>query len=222
MPVHSEHHVQAARILFEQLCPGEPFLPKAASAAAADSAEVEEEDATLASAQAQAERAAKMQSQVKTLEQEQDQEPEKNRNPERDQGQGQSHGTGAQSLYRIMSAEEWSAAKQCGAYKGNALDSGDGFMHLSTASQVSTTLGRFFAGREDIVLLCVGTDVSALGDLRWEHVHGDTFPHLYKHGSESGVPALAVTTVQAAHPLALDPETGCHDLSALRLGEQRE
>merc|ERR1711871_768799 len=137
-------------------------------------------------------------------------------------GQGRSHGTGARSLYRIVSAEEWSAAKQCGAYKGNALDSGDGFMHLSTASQVSTTLGRFFAGREDIVLLCVGTDVSAIGDLRWEHVHGDVFPHLYKHGSASGVPSLAVTAVQAAHPLALDPQTGCHDLNSLRLGEQHE
>ena len=116
-----------------------------------------------------------------------------------------------------MSAEEWLAAKQCGAYKGNALDSGDGFMHLSTAPQVSTTLGRFFAGREDLVLLCAGADVSAAGDLRWEHVHGDVFPHLYKHGSASGVPPLPVTAVQAAHPLTLDPQTGCHDLDSLRL-----
>ena len=55
MELHSEDAVVEARRLFEQLCPGEDFLPKAASAVTAEREEEEQEMGALAEAQAQIE-----------------------------------------------------------------------------------------------------------------------------------------------------------------------
>jgi uncharacterized protein (DUF952 family) len=55
----------------------------------------------------------------------------------------------------------------------------DGFIHLSTATQLAETLRRHFSGQSDLVL--VEVDPGDLGDaLRWEPSRGgDLFPHLY-------------------------------------------
>ena len=53
MELHSESAVAEARQLFERLCPGEDFLPKAASAVSAEREEEEQELGALAEAQAQ-------------------------------------------------------------------------------------------------------------------------------------------------------------------------
>jgi uncharacterized protein (DUF952 family) len=82
-------------------------------------------------------------------------------------------------IYKIATEASYSPARQSGAYAGMPVDSADGFMHFSTAEQLSDTLRLHFAGQSDLVLLAVATD--ALGsNLVWEPSRGGAlFPHLY-------------------------------------------
>ena len=85
----------------------------------------------------------------------------------------------AGTIYKIATDEEWQQTRRDGTFPGAPVDLADGFIHLSTASQVRETAARHFAGREGLVLLCV--DEAKLGDaLRYEPSRGgDLFPHLY-------------------------------------------
>ena len=80
--------------------------------------------------------------------------------------------------YKVLTATEF-ASLQRGEFKGAAVDLTDGFIHLSTASQLTETVERHFRGQRDLVVAAV--DVVALGAaLRWEPSrHGQLFPHLY-------------------------------------------
>ena len=82
-------------------------------------------------------------------------------------------------IFKICHSSEWAAAQTAGAYAGSEHDRHDGFIHFSTAAQLSGTLARHFAGRKDLLLIAVDPD--ALGDaLRWELARDDDlFPHLY-------------------------------------------
>ncbi len=82
-------------------------------------------------------------------------------------------------IYKICDAAEWAVAERLGRYTGAEIDLKDGYIHFSTASQLSETLSKHFAGREGLVLVRVGA--SGLGEaLRWEPSRGgDLFPHLY-------------------------------------------
>jgi uncharacterized protein (DUF952 family) len=95
-------------------------------------------------------------------------------------------------IYKILPAAEWRAAKTAGLFEGSAVDHADGFIHFSTAGQAQETAKRYFAGREDLMLLAVPTD--GLGEaLKWEPSRdGDLFPHLY-----GSLQASAVVDAQA-------------------------
>jgi uncharacterized protein (DUF952 family) len=82
-------------------------------------------------------------------------------------------------IYKICSASAWREAERQGVYRGSADDLRDGFIHFSTASQVSETARKHFAGQTGLFLIDV--DADALGDaLRWECSRNDElFPHLY-------------------------------------------
>lgn len=58
-------------------------------------------------------------------------------------------------VHRIASCEEWDAALRCGFFKGAAIDVKDNFIHFSTSVQVKLTAQRYFAGREDLMLLTI-------------------------------------------------------------------
>jgi uncharacterized protein (DUF952 family) len=83
------------------------------------------------------------------------------------------------TIFKVCGQGEWTAAEPAGRYGGSADDARDGFIHFSTAAQLSETLGKHFAGRGDLVLIAV--EAEALGDaLKWEPSRGgDLFPHLY-------------------------------------------
>lgn len=87
--------------------------------------------------------------------------------------------TSAQTVYKVVAAADWAAACKDGAYSGSPDDVRDGFVHLSTSTQLPGTLARHFRGRRDLVL--VALNASALGSaLRWEPSRNDMlFPHLY-------------------------------------------
>ena len=82
-------------------------------------------------------------------------------------------------IYKICPASAWREAEQQGVYRGSADDERDGFIHLSTLSQVAETANRHFFGQSGLLLIEI--DVDALGEaLRWERSrHGELFPHLY-------------------------------------------
>ena len=82
-------------------------------------------------------------------------------------------------IYKICPASAWREAEQQGVYRGSADDERDGFIHLSTLSQVAETANRHFFGQSGLLLIEV--DVDALGEaLRWERSRNDElFPHLY-------------------------------------------
>ena len=82
-------------------------------------------------------------------------------------------------VYKIVDEGEWQAAIASGSYKGSADDRRDGFIHLSTSSQLEGTLAKHFAGRDGLLLVAV--EIPKIADrLKWEPARGgDLFPHLY-------------------------------------------
>jgi uncharacterized protein (DUF952 family) len=110
------------------------------------------------------------------------------------------------TIYKICEQASWRAAVQAGAYRGSAVDEGDGFIHFSTGDQLAETAAKHFAGQSDLMLIAVDSD--ALGAaLKWEPSRGgDLFPHLYG--------TLVIPAVRWAKPLP-DEVDGCRELPEL-------
>ncbi len=80
-------------------------------------------------------------------------------------------------VYKLLTEADWAAAQVSGA-TATALDSADGYVHLSTNAQVRETARRHYSGQTRVRLLRF--DFDTLVDLRWEESRGgDLFPHLY-------------------------------------------
>ena len=96
-------------------------------------------------------------------------------------------------IYKLVGRDEWAAAKAAGTFLGATIDLIDGYIHFSTAAQVTETARRYFSGMDDILI--VAFEAEALGrGLRWEPSRGgDLFPHLYGPLD----PALAVEEREA-------------------------
>lgn len=114
-----------------------------------------------------------------------------------------------------MFEEEWEAAQAQGAYSGSALDRRDGFIHMSTREQVVATAGRYFKGKDR--LMVAEYDLGALakankdGRVVWELAASvkQEFPHYY--GAPLPIRAPALLRVVK---LPLLPD-GSHDFSAV-------
>jgi uncharacterized protein (DUF952 family) len=108
-------------------------------------------------------------------------------------------------IFKICAEQDWQAAVAAGIYQGSEDDRRDGFIHFSTATQLPTTLEKYFARRTDLVL--VGFLANSLGAaLKWEPARdGDLFPHLYA--------LLPTASALWAKPLRLG-ESGRHILPA--------
>ena len=109
-------------------------------------------------------------------------------------------------IYKICPASAWREAERLGVYRGSADDIRDGFIHFSTASQVTETARKHFFGQTGLFLIAV--DAGMLGDaLRWEHSRNDElFPHLYGE-----LDLGAVTGVRDMHARS----DGYHDIPEL-------
>ena len=104
-------------------------------------------------------------------------------------------------VHKILSETEWNAALAEGVFKGAGIDFQDGFIHLSTSSQVRETARLWFAQVTGLVL--ASFDDAALGDaLKYEPSRGgDLFPHFYG--------ALDVALAVSVHPLSIGSD-GLH------------
>jgi uncharacterized protein (DUF952 family) len=56
------------------------------------------------------------------------------------------------NLYKILTPQEWEISKASG-FITTELDLNDGFIHLSNAAQLSTTLALYFSDHEEVILL---------------------------------------------------------------------
>ena len=98
-------------------------------------------------------------------------------------------------VFKIVPRAEW--AEVTDAYEGSVHDRADGFLHFSTGPQLPETLRRYYADKDDLLL--VAADPARLGSLlKWEHSpsRGENFPHLY------GV--LLTSAVLSVKPIAKD------------------
>lgn len=102
-------------------------------------------------------------------------------------------------LHHAATRADWDARSET-HYEPAGL-AGEGFVHCSTPAQLPATLGRYYAGRSDLVLLTL--DVAALdADLIWEDTsgRGERFPHVY-----GPIPLPAIVAVE---DLRVDPDGG--------------
>lgn len=95
-------------------------------------------------------------------------------------------------IYKVASRDIFEASLEAGRFVGQPIDLKDGYIHFSSASQLSETIRLYFAGLADQVLFQVAT--GPLGaELVWEASRGgDLFPHLY-----GGLPMSAVLDATA-------------------------
>lgn len=109
-------------------------------------------------------------------------------------------------VYKLVARADWQRAEAQGRFTGSPVDVADGFIHLSTASQVADTAAKHFAGVADLLLVSIST-VDVAPWLRWEPSRGGAlFPHVY-----ADLPLSAVRSVTPV-PLGADgrhafPET---------------
>jgi uncharacterized protein (DUF952 family) len=99
--------------------------------------------------------------------------------------------------YKVLTKQQF-AALQNGLFDGAPVDQADGYIHLSTAAQLTETVARHFAGQSDVIIAAV--DLIALGEaVRWEASrNGALFPHLYGR--------LSPEHIRAHCPLAWGPD----------------
>lgn len=94
--------------------------------------------------------------------------------------------------YKVLTAGQM-AELESGRFVGAPVDLADGYVHMSSAGQLTETVDKHFAGQSDLWVAAV--DLEALGDaLKWEESRGGAlFPHLYG--------PLLLETVVAYSPL---------------------
>lgn len=85
-------------------------------------------------------------------------------------------------VYKILTLQEWDTAKKNGRVITD-LDQRDGFIHLSSSSQLSLTLSLYFKDYKEVVLLQVDTDKVKDKLIFEEPVpkgsRAGLFPHIY-------------------------------------------
>lgn len=83
-------------------------------------------------------------------------------------------------VFKILRRSEWDHFVAAGQTAGAPIDLSDGYIHLSTAQQVTETAARHFADQRDLVLVALRAERLGAA-LKWEPSRGGAlFPHLYR------------------------------------------
>lgn len=98
--------------------------------------------------------------------------------------------------YKVLTSDQMIVLESEGSFPGAPVDLADGYIHLSTATQLDETVAKHFAGQDDLHIAAV--DLEALGAaVVWEPSRGGAlFPHIYA--------ALPLSAVLAYGPIARD------------------
>jgi uncharacterized protein (DUF952 family) len=83
------------------------------------------------------------------------------------------------TAFKIFTANQWEAFVRDRRFAGAPVDLADGYIHMSSASQLQGTLDKHFAGQAGLIIAEI--DLSRFGNaVRWEVSRGgELFPHLY-------------------------------------------
>jgi uncharacterized protein (DUF952 family) len=83
------------------------------------------------------------------------------------------------TAYKVLTTEQMEALEHDGSFAGAPVDLADGYIHLSTAAQLTETVDKHFAGQDGLWVAAV--DLDALDDeVKWEESRGGAlFPHIY-------------------------------------------
>lgn len=83
------------------------------------------------------------------------------------------------TAYKVLTGEEMAVLERDGVFGGAPVDLADGYIHLSTAEQLTETVDRHFAEQSDLHVAAI--DLGSFDhSLRWEESRGgQLFPHLY-------------------------------------------
>ena len=97
------------------------------------------------------------------------------------------------TAYKILTAEQWAEWQATGVLTGAPVDIADGYIHMSTADQVTETADKHYVGQDNLFVVAI--DLTAMGDaIVWEPSRGGAlFPHAYA--------PLPLPGAQAAIPL---------------------
>jgi uncharacterized protein (DUF952 family) len=90
-------------------------------------------------------------------------------------------------IYHCTTPQAWAEAQQSGQYVHPSLQA-EGFIHLSQAEQLAGVVARYYADRDDMILLVLDAEeVGQALDLRWEAAKAprpdgtpDVYPHIYE------------------------------------------
>lgn len=94
-------------------------------------------------------------------------------------------------LYHITTANYWQEFEEKGFYEAPTQEQ-EGFIHLSTDSQVAGVLERYYQGQTNLVLLHVN-DEKLTAELKYEKATNDElFPHLYGSLNKSAIEKVEV------------------------------
>lgn len=103
------------------------------------------------------------------------------------------------SVYKIFRPQEWEQFQSGGHFSGSVHDVRDGFIHLCTWDQLTSTVNKYFGDQSQVVIAEFSS--RDLHILKWEEARGGIlFPHVY------GV--LSHEHIQHHFPLTQDNETG--------------
>ena len=89
-------------------------------------------------------------------------------------------------IYHCTTPRAWEEARRSGQYVHPSLEA-EGFIHLSQADQLDGVVARYYADRDDMILLVLDAEDAAQAlDLRWEVAKNpksdgtpDVYPHIY-------------------------------------------
>ena len=100
--------------------------------------------------------------------------------------------------YKVLTGPQMMELEKSGSFAGAPVDLADGYIHLSTAEQLTETVDKHFAGQHDLHVAAV--DLDALGDaVKWEPSRGgQLFPHIHAK--------LPLSAIVAYGPLERDGE----------------
>ena len=84
------------------------------------------------------------------------------------------HSSKEKKVYKVLTLEEWEEVSKIGQIV-TALDQQDGFVHLSSATQLNMTLSLYFLKEERVILLQINE-----GDI----IEGLTYEYADKRGGE--------------------------------------
>lgn len=109
-------------------------------------------------------------------------------------------------IYKIVTATHWLASQDLDHIPPMPVDIGDGYMHFSTANQLSKTLELYFSGETGVVILAIRT-LQVDENLKWEPSRGgDLFPHLFAPLEKSAIAWHKIVDVNASGQCDLPPE----------------